>query len=266
MSSDPVLYREQGGVAHITLNRPRRGNAMNMAVVEGVVAAVERAEAAASVRVVVLAGAGKYFCTGMDLSASAQRGVRGDTAAFTAAFLGMCGRLQAMAKPLVARVHGPALGGGIVLLFLADVRLMAHDAYLQFSEAKRGLVPAMISTFIVPQIGAFHARELFLTGRRLPAARCDRLGMLTEVASPPGRTLDGLVGEYCAHLLSSAPRASAACKRLVDFVAAHGHAENLEEARRVFSDCVRGDEAKYGTQCFREKRQPDWSTLAQSKL
>lgn len=252
----PVLYEETEGTARITLNRPRRGNALSPSLLRGVLEAVDAAEASPSVRAVVLGASGRFFCTGMDLSAEAQREVRGDTAAFTALFLKACERLRSLSKPLVASVQGPALGGGIVLIFLADVRLMAPAAYVQFSEARRGLVPAMISTFIVPQLGAFRSRELFMTGRRVPADELLRMGALTAVGA-----VDALVPEYCAHLLASAPRASAACKRLVAFVDSHAHEDNVREARRVFAECVRGDEARYGTECFRARATPDWSKL-----
>jgi enoyl-CoA hydratase/carnithine racemase len=121
----------------------------------------------------------------------------------------------------------------------------------------------MISTFIVPQLGPFLSKELFLTGRTVQPHRAVAYGFVTAVAADTA-ALDVLTRQYCDMLLDSAPRAMALVKALVDFETTHSRAENLVEAQRVFSVCMHSDEAKHGLAAFRRRQKPNWSVIKAS--
>jgi methylglutaconyl-CoA hydratase len=147
------------------------------------------------------------------------------------------------------------------------MRVMREDSYLCFAEVKRGLIPAMISAYIVPQVQATVALDLFLTGRRLPAARAHQLGWISAVAATAvgsggggkfdsgGPSLDAAVASIVAQLRTSAPAAMARAKRLVAFETAGGatHVQNVAEAQTAFHEVMRSDEARVALQAFRDK-------------
>jgi len=169
-------------------------------------------------------------------------------------------------KPIVAKINGPALGGGWGILFCTDIRIAARSSWFQFSEVKRGIVPAIISAYVVPMIGQFHAKQFFLTGERVTAQRSYEVGFLTELAEDDAQ-LDLLTDKYVQHLLSSGPNAMSVIKEAVRHNIDHTHEENVAYVKKLFaSGLVTGsDEALYGISCFVQKKQPNWTEFYEKK-
>ena len=218
-------------------------------------------------RVLLLAGAGRLFCTGMDLKAA--RTAHMGAAARTAATVGLFDALRALPLPLVALVHGGALGGGTVFLFLADYVLLTADAFVQFSEVKIGVLPAMISAFIVPKLGLALASHMMLSGRRYSAHELRELRAVAPVAHALRdlAELDAAARAFVdAHLLTSSSLAVAHMKRLLAYVATHEHADNCARAQRAFSDVFGSADMAYGLAAFAKKEKPDWTAHLRANL
>lgn len=259
MVPPPLLdVRRDGPIERVTLNRPDVRNAFN----EELIAALTRwAEAAArdrDLRVALLAGAGKAFCAGADLTwmssligASREENLR-DASALARLFEA----LNALPFPLVGRVHGAALGGGIGLVAVCDIVVSADDAQFGFTEVKLGILPAAISPYAIAKIGTSAARELFLTGARFPAARAREIGLVHRVV--PAAELDQAVEEYLRELLSSGPRAAAAAKALIAEVAGRPPAEVAPLTADIIARHRVSVEGQEGMRAFLEKRRPKW--------
>jgi len=257
-----VKVEVKGPTGTITLYRPTRGNAISSSMGNELVQAVKLMENDPKVRVVVLTGSGKYFCTGMDLGQSNQQQVATslEHGSGASSSLMLFESLRNCKKPVIARINGPALGGGFGLVFTSDVRIVAKSAWFWFAEVKRGIVPALISAYIVPQIGPFQAKHYMMTGGKISAEKALELGFVNCVVDDD--KLDQVTNEYVEELVGSAPAAMAVVKSTVDFVAHHTHEQNLEHVQKVFNDTVHSPEAMYGMGCFVQKKKPDWSEFA----
>lgn len=260
----PVLFDLDAGVLTLTLNRPSQGNSFTPDMLLTMIDGLKQYAKDPAVRVLVITGRGKVFCSGMDLSSTNQKSMNADSDRKSSAFIDFCDLLKAYPLPVIARLNGPALGGGCVLLFLADVRIMLESAYVQFAEVKRGLLPAMISCYIVPSLGPFAASELFLTGRRADAKRCYEWGFLSAVAADEA-ALNATTKRYVGEFVSAAPGALATCKELIEFVRTHPHEENVKKAQKAFVGALKSGEMQEGLKAFREKRKPTWAQVAPSK-
>ncbi|KAF9426181.1 hypothetical protein BGZ94_006849 [Podila epigama] len=253
MSDKEVLYSQQGAVATITLNRPKRGNALSGPMAALFVAAINRAIDDASVRVLVITGSGKYFCTGMDLTAQSSGDSDSATATDSVATTqSMFTTLSRCPKPTIARINGPALGGGVGIVFSCNFRM---------PEVHRGLIPALISEVIVPQLGAFRAKQYMLSGERVSAAEAYRVGFVTAVADPQDESsLDKKVQEYVDLLLLSGPGAMRDVKNLVEAVDARGgnHEAVSSYVRSAFDKMITSDEAAHGIGAFASREKPNW--------
>src|SRR5256712_8243749 len=204
-----LTIERDGQVLRVTLARPERRNAFDAAVI------AELTEAFTDVgdaRAVVLAGEGQSFCAGADVDW--QRSAIGlsyeENVEDALRLYRMCEAIDGCPAPVIARVHGYALGGGSGLAACADIALAAPDAVFGFSEVKLGIIPAVISPFVLPKIGA-HARRYFLTGERFDAETALRIGIVEEVATD----LDAAVDQVVAELLTAGPGAVRQAKRLV---------------------------------------------------
>lgn len=263
-SESEVLVSIVDHVATVTLNRPKRGNALTATMNDRLLQILPELANDPSVRVLVLTGAGKYFCTGMDLSASGASDPEMAKAGFEKG-LQVFDALYRFPKPVIARVNGPALGGGVGLVFTTDIRIAVQDAYFALTEVKRGIIPAIISQYIVPEVGSQKAREYMLTGRRVPAQ--EALPYLSAVV--PADALDTRVKSYVDMLVESAPGAMADIKRLVDG-AAHGadkeeHGRLQEFVQAAYLKMMQSDEAAYGIMSFLNKQKPDWNVFLRDK-
>jgi len=216
VTDQPLLtLRRDGAVAYVTLNRPEVRNAFDDALIAALTQWADAAAQDATLRVVVLAGAGAVFSAGADLAwmtrmagASREENARDATAAAE-----LFARLDRLPVPLVGRVQGAALGGGCGLAAVCDIVVAAEDAVFGFTEVKLGLIPATIAPYVLAKMGRSAARELFLTGARFSSARAQALGLVHAVV--PADRLDEAVGRYVDDLLGSAPEAVAAAKALI---------------------------------------------------
>ena len=255
----PLLSIEQTGpVVRVTLNRPDVRNAFNEEVIAAL-AAWASAPPPPGVRVAVLAGAGKAFCAGADLTwmsrmvaYSHDENVR-DAQAMAAMFQS----LDTLPLPLVGRVQGAALGGGVGLAAVCDIVVAADDAVFGFTEAKLGILPAVISPFAVAKIGVSAARELFLTAGRFGAARAKEIGLVHAVV--PAAELDSTVDAYVQELLTSAPGAIAGAKRLISRVADRPAADVAALTADVIARHRVSPEGQDGMRAFLEKRKAGWT-------
>jgi methylglutaconyl-CoA hydratase len=253
------LLVSPGTITTVTLNRPGVRNALNEQVIGELTAWAAGLPGDGSVRVVVLQGAGPVFCAGADLHwmsnvatytheqnlEDARRAAR------------MFHALDALPVPIVGRVHGAALGGGAGLAAICDVVVATDDAVFGFTETTLGIVPALISPYVVRKIGLSAARSLCLSGVRFSAARAREIGLAHDVV--PARALDTTVAAQVERFLEAAPSAVAATKRLLRDVsgvrAGDVSALTVETiaAQRVSA------EGQEGMRAFLEKRPPSWS-------
>eukprot|EP01129_Flabellula_baltica_P005138 TRINITY_DN1835_c0_g1_i1.p1 TRINITY_DN1835_c0_g1~~TRINITY_DN1835_c0_g1_i1.p1 ORF type:complete len:260 (-),score=59.31 TRINITY_DN1835_c0_g1_i1:17-796(-) len=257
-----LVVEVRGQVGWITFNRSSKGNSITSEMSVLLLETMERMECDPEVRLIVLTGNGKYFCTGMDLS-SVDRDKMGTEESAQAA-LDLFNSVYYCSKPVISRLNGPALGGGIGFMFGTDIRLAKTDFYLQFSEVRRGIIPAVISSVIVPQIGSFLAKDLMLTGRRLGGERCYELGLLTGLYDSD-ESLDTAVETYINSLLSGGPSALKQIKQTVRYLTTHTEEENETHVKQAYKNMF-NEEAQHGILSFMTKQKPNWDQFLQPKL
>jgi methylglutaconyl-CoA hydratase len=240
--------RRDGDVRRITLARPDKRNALSPELIDALTAAFGEA---ADARVVVLRGKGPSFCAGADLEW--MRASIDLTPEENVADAGRLDALMAAADgcpaPVVAGVQGHAIGGGCGLLACCDVVVASPDAQFGLGEVKLGLVPAVISPYVLARVGTGAARHLFVTGERFDADAALRIGLVHRVADD----LDAAVEAVVADFLAGGPEAVRLAKRL-----ARGGL-SAEESVRLLADLRAGGEAQEGLRAFLERRQPSWS-------
>jgi methylglutaconyl-CoA hydratase len=250
---------KDGSVARLYLARPEVRNALDGALLHAISDALGQIESDPQVRVVVLASRGAAFSAGADLASMKKMATatadenRADARALGAVFH----RIASFPKPVVARVQGPAIGGGVGLVAACDLVVAAEEAFFSFSEVRLGIVPAVISPFCIRRLGPARARRLFLTGERVDARRALEYGLIDRVVN--AESLDGAVAEALAQLLEGAPGALAAAKQLVDTVAGASLGDALEYTADLIARLRAGAEAKEGMAAFLEKRSPGWA-------
>ena len=262
MPFDFLETRRDGPIEYLTLNRPDVRNAFNEAVIAELTqwaAAASDAARRDGLRAVVLAGAGKMFCAGADLTWMSKmvRYTKEENLRDAAAMSRMFAALDTLAVPIIARIHGAALGGGCGLAAVCDIGVADDQAIFGFTEVKLGIVPAVISPFALAKIGRSAARELFLTGARFTAARAREIGLVHAVV--PAADLDATVARYVREILTSGPEGVAAAKALIPTV----WALPIDDAMPVTASTIAtrrvSAEGQEGMRAFLEKRAPSWS-------
>jgi methylglutaconyl-CoA hydratase len=249
-----------GVVALLTLNRPDKRNALSPQLIEELLGALDAVEAAAAVRVLILTGEGKAFCSGMDLEYL--KGLAGQSEEQNRAdarrTIRMFRRLWSFPKPVIAAVNGPAIAGGCGIATLGDFTIASEDAKFGYTEVRVGFMPALISAFLQIQVGEKVARDLLLSGRIFGAAEAQAIGLVTKVV-PAAQLLPAARG-LAATLSASSPGALQATKRLLV------HGSQAELIRRLElgveeSVAIRSTpDFKEGLAAFLEKRKPKWSS------
>jgi methylglutaconyl-CoA hydratase len=258
MASSRVALTLDGPVAHVVLDRPETRNAFDGEMMRELHDAVGAASVRDDIRVVVLAGRGSVFCAGADVEwMKAIAGfTRQENLADAHRLFDLFETIDRSPKAVVASVQGAALGGGAGLAAVADVVVAEEGAKFGFTEVRLGLVPAVISPYVVRKIGASAARELFLTGERFGAARAAAIGLVHRVVKLD--ELDAAVDACVCDLLQAAPGAVAAAKDLVRGV----HGRSAENVRDLVCERIAerraSDEGQEGLLAFLEKRKPDW--------
>jgi methylglutaconyl-CoA hydratase len=253
-AGSPLRVEHADGLATLTLDSPRNRNALSSELIDALLPALRAADEDDSVRVIVLSHTGRAFCSGVDLTETVS------TASGTAPPAARLGELLAAvwesAKPVVARVGGPARGGGVGLVAAADIAVCAEDATFAFPEVRLGLIPAVISATVLPRLANRAAAELYLTGELFDGVRAAQIGLVNSAV--PAGALDATVGRYTAALRRGAPGALAGTKELLrrsmDITMSEEIAALTTLSLRYFGSA----EAVEGIRAFREKRDPDW--------
>ena len=254
-----LIDTDRRGVATVTLNRPELHNAFDDRLIADLTAALRALEDDAGVRVVVLAGAGKSFSAGADLNWMKRMALysedenRRDAAALAALMRG----LNELAKPTIAAVHGAAVAGGCGLVACCDIALAAERASFAISEVRLGLIPSVISPYVVAAIGERAARRYFLTAERFDASEAFRIGLVQELATAD--ELDATINEMLGALMQTSPTAVAAAKDLIRAISGKPitPAVRADTAKRMATG--RASKAgREGIAAFLGKRKPAW--------
>jgi methylglutaconyl-CoA hydratase len=258
--STSLATERQGPIGLITMNRPERHNAFDDELVRSLTDALRSMEAEESVRLVVLCGAGKSFSAGADLNwMKRMAGYSKDENQRDAMAMATLMRTLAhLRKPTIARVHGAAYGGGVGLVACCDLAVAAQEATFALSEAKLGLIPAVISPYVIAAIGERAARRYFLTAERMDAAEAWRLGLVHELAGSPAE-LDEKIGCLADALLECGPVAQREAKDLIRAVAGRPiHSELIQDTAERIARLRSSPEGKEGVAAFLEKRRASW--------
>ena len=251
-----------GVVARLTLARPDVHNAFDATLIgelRTMFAALAR-EGPTQLRAVVLTGDGQSFCAGADLAwmrASIALDAEGNEQD-AMAMADMFETIDTCPVPVIARVHGAALGGGMGLCAVSDVVIAESGTRFGFTETRLGILPSVISPFVIAKIGESHARALFPGGRRFDATRAARIGLVHEIVEGTA-ALDAAVEAAIADVLAAGPTAARAAKAIVREVRGLGHGSAKWHTARVIARQRTGAEAQEGFRAFSEKRRPAWS-------
>lgn len=258
--SDLVRIARDHDVARITLNRPELNNALDAALIEALTAAFEATAADRAVATVVLAGEGKSLCAGADINEMRKAGAysREDNIKHALPLARMLSALDRMPQTTLARVQGPIYGGGIGVVAACDIAIGSAEATFCLSETRLGIVPAMISPYVLRAIGERTARRYFQTAEVFDAREAHRIGLLHEVVEPAA--LDERIAKLLKQLKSAAPGARSVAKKLAGDVAGRPIDEALAtETSTLIADMRARPEAREGLSAFLEKRKPSWS-------
>ncbi|MDP9111955.1 MAG: enoyl-CoA hydratase-related protein [Candidatus Eremiobacteraeota bacterium] len=259
MSSDVLTVSTRDEIARVALARPDVRNAFNADLIANLARAFEHLARDPGVRAIVLRGEGKAFCGGADIGwmrASLDLS-RDENVADARKMSEMFRTIDRCPKPVIAAIHGAALGGGAGLAAVCDIVVCARDAIFGFTEVKLGIIPAVISPFVLSKIGVSNARALFLTGQRFDAERARAIGLVHEVVAP--EELDAAVERTITEIRSAGPGAVAAAKRLIERVSETPY----DESRDITAEAIAGQrttpEGQEGLRAFLERRPPQWN-------
>jgi methylglutaconyl-CoA hydratase len=246
-----------GEIAMITISRPEKRNAITAEMIAELLSALSEVEASPA-RVLILTGAGKAFCSGMDLEALKTLATQSPTEQREDAdrFARLCLRIWSFPKPTIAAVTGPAIAGGCGLATLCDFTMAVPEAKFGYPEVRIGFLPAVVSVFLIRQIGEKHARELLLTGRIIGAAEAHRLGLVTQIV--PTKELMIAAQILAADLLACSPVSLHMTKKLLCDFAAPELARELELAAAASAQIRTTLDFQEGLASFLEKRPPRW--------
>ena len=259
-----VGYAVQDAVATLTMDQPHNRNALTPALMAGLAQGLESALADEAVGVVVLTNSGPAFCAGADLSRASPAGPGAGASAGKRrggarrdGLADLLAAIQDSAKPVVARIAGHCVAGGIGLAAACDISLADDAAKFGFTEVRIGVAPAIISVVCLPKLRRADALELFLSGERISAARAAEVGLITRAV--PAGDLDAEVVAVVAKLLAGGPSALAAAKRLVYTIPGMDREAAFTRTTEVSQALFASAEAAEGMAAFREKRLPSWA-------
>jgi methylglutaconyl-CoA hydratase len=262
MAYEHLVVTREGPVEHLTLNRPEVRNAFNEHVIAEMTEWASQAREAAArydIRAVVIAGAGKIFCAGADVTwmSKTVHYTEDENLRDAVAMSRMFAAINELPVAVIGRIQGAALGGGAGLAAVCDIVVAEDAALFGFTETKLGILPAVISPFALAKIGQAAARELFLTGARFSAARAKAIGLIHEVVA--AAELDAAVNGYVRELLSAGPEAVAAAKSLIPTVWGRPIADAMPITAAAIAARRVSPEGQEGLRAFLEKRKPSWS-------
>ncbi len=259
MSNQVITVDQSGGLATLTMNRPEVHNAFDDMLVRELAAALEPLANDTSVGGLVLEGAGKSFSAGADLNWMKRMADYSEEENLidAKAMADMLRALNEFPKPVIAKVQGAALGGGVGLVACADIAIAADDAKFALSEVKLGLIPAAISPYVIAAIGERQSRRYMLSGERFDAIEARRIGLVHEVVA--ASDLEGAVDDITSGLLANGPKAMIEAKALIRAVAGRpvDKAISADTAARI-AKIRASEEGREGVLAFLEKRRPEW--------
>ncbi len=251
----PILISCDGPTTTVTLHRPAERNALNADLLQQLAAAITRAEREPTQRIIILRGAGRLFCSGLDLAEAAQPGRAEISATLTAAVLRALAHSRLVT---IAAVQGAAIAGGAGLMSACDFAVATHDAKFGYPEIRRGIVPELIMTFLRRQLHERDARELLLLGKLIDAPRALAMGLINRVVADEA-ALDIEVRTLVSSILQGAPAAIAETKKLLTELWPAPLAADLERALAHHRLSSETPEVREGVAAFHAKRPPNWA-------
>ncbi|MEW6163721.1 MAG: enoyl-CoA hydratase/isomerase family protein [Pseudomonadota bacterium] len=256
-----ILTETDAGVGIVTLNRPERHNAFDDLMIAELADAMERMAGDPAVRVVVVSSTGRSFCAGADLGWMQRAAGYSleENQRDAGALAGMLLAVSECPKPVVARVQGPAYGGGVGLVAACDMAIATFDAKFALTEVRLGLIPAVIGPHVIAAIGERHARRYMLTAEAFSAAEAYRIGLIHEMVADEA-SLDEAIGEWIDMLQGNGPRALAECKALIRSVSGRPLGPKVVDhtVERIAHVRV-SEEGQEGLAAFLQKRKPNWT-------
>lgn len=256
MTYNTLLVEESDGVLSVTLNRPDVHNAFNDELIAEAID-LFGGIGAGRARAVVLRGSGANFCAGADLNWMSRMVsyTREENIRDSSQLAKMYALINECPIPVVGRIQGAAIGGGVGLVAVCDIAIAAPDAKFGLSEVKLGILPAVISPYVIGKVGQSHARALFMTGERFDAERALRIGLVHRVADD----LDAALDETLKQLRGSAPEAVVECKRLIAYVAENDVADAIPYTIEAIATRRVSQEGQDGMKAFLKKEKPPWA-------
>ncbi|HEY6928499.1 MAG TPA: enoyl-CoA hydratase-related protein [Thermoanaerobaculia bacterium] len=246
-------------VARVTLARPEARNAFDDLLIAELARSFSEISGRDDVRAAVLSGEGPVFCAGADIAWMRRAGgyTRAENEADAEKMARMLRAIDACSKPVIALAHGAAIGGGVGLVAAADIAIASEETVFSLAEVKLGILPAVISPYVLRAIGPRAARDLYLTGDRFGAAEAHRIGLIHAVV--PAADLESACERKLKSLSSSGPEAVRAAKALIEKVAGLNPDEAMSITVRAIAERRASDEAKEGLSAFLEKRPASWT-------
>lgn len=268
VSEEGLEVLRSGTNLKIVLNRPKNANALTASMITGITKLFQTAASDTSITRIVIAAKGKYFCTGMDLAKDSSPVAKGGAAGDEQyeRLVKLFEVIDAAPQVTIACIQGPAFGGGVGLAFACDIRLIANEASMTLSETKLGLVPAVISKYVIREWGVALAREAMLSARTVPATELKQLGKVTTVVETAS-ALPAALDAYLVRLTHAAPRASAMAKELVrlSWLDGGGGAKQADGVKSIFGQMMAAEsESAHGLKQFQAKKVVDWDEFTLS--
>jgi methylglutaconyl-CoA hydratase len=258
--TDTLLVSEKNGMVILSLNRPEKRNALDGHLISQLLHAIQSASQRSTTRMLLIHGIGDHFCSGADInwmkhiSLASQNNNLNDARILSRLMY----QLHIFPRPTIVMAHGVTLGGGLGLLAACDIALAASDANFEFSEIKIGLIPAIISPYIISAIGERAARYYFLSGKRFNSEEAERIGLIHQILPHEDYQAAGLAFTHSLNAYS--PLALHTAKQFVRQIA---HSPITEELAELTADRLANlrvsPEAQEGLRAFLEKRSPKWS-------
>jgi methylglutaconyl-CoA hydratase len=258
--ADPILYDVRGSgnnaVAWLTLNTPENHNALSQALSATLNDCVAKAVADDRVRAIVLTGVGKTFCAGADLKSAGGGAARTGHDGQRAPFVSAIQKLWESPKPVIGRIQGNAWGGGLGLMAACDIGIAVEGGRFGFTEVRLGLIPAIISVFVLRKMNLADASRYFLTGDRFSAEQARQMNLVHQVVAEGD--LDGAVAQLVESLLQCGPKALGECKTLLRLMPTLTVDAGLDHAAAKIAGLFGSDEGREGMAAFNEKRKARW--------
>ena len=258
MTFKTILVEEQDGLLEVTLNRPEVHNAFNDELIAEAIELFETIHTR-EVRAVILKGTGANFCAGADLNWMSRMVsyTRDENIRDSSKLAKMYALINECPFPVIGRIQGAAIGGGVGLVAVCDIAIATRDTKFGLSEVKLGILPAVISPYVIAKIGESHARALFLTGERFDAERAHRIGLVHQLADDAA-ALDAALASAVAQLRSSGPEAVRECKKLIRHVVASELADAVPYTIEAIAMRRTSAEGQGGMKAFLEKKKAPW--------